>query len=125
MSDLTAIDKLQKRLQNLQTKEQQNKAQQKQLRARLATAERKARTKRLIEKGAELEKLQGPTAEQILPTDTAKWLAEHYQTPDQQRYQALIAYTKQVTYANGTSVFDGFTAEYDTQDSQNQPKNTP
>ncbi|WP_055679965.1 hypothetical protein [Secundilactobacillus kimchicus] len=88
MSDLTAIDKLQKRLQNLQTKEQQNKAQQKQLRARLATAERKARTKRLIEKGAELEKLQGPTAEQILPTETPKWLAEHYQTPDQQRYQA-------------------------------------
>lgn len=62
--------------QELKIKEKMNVIKKK--KKMLSAKKRKARTKRLIEKGAVLERLQGSDAENIQPADTEEWLLQTF-----------------------------------------------
>lgn len=98
------------RIAKIEEKEKQLKARKRAELNRLNQQKRKQRTKRLIEKGAELEKLQGDQAAQITAEETRDWL-NHKIAVNRQislDYQSLTNFTAHVTYDDGTSVLDHY-----------------
>jgi len=94
----------------MQEKERQLKARKRAELNRLNQQKRKQRTKRLIEKGAELEKLQGDQAAQITAETTHDWL-NHKLAVNRQLaldYQSLTNFAAHVTYDDGTTVLDHY-----------------
>ena len=104
------IKKMEARIAKLDEQQKQLKAKKRLLRNRLSQQERKARTKRLIEKGALLEKLIGPDAPNQSLDQTQAILQELGE--DNRKYQALKAFTKSVKYKDSTSVFSRFLENY-------------
>ncbi|KZV00343.1 hypothetical protein NAB2_3230 [Lactiplantibacillus plantarum] len=96
------IKKMEARIAKLDEQQKQLKAKRV-LRNRLSQQARKARTKRLIEKGALLEKFIGPDAPNQSLDQTQAILQELGK--DNRKYQALKAFTKSVKYKDSTSVF--------------------
>lgn len=82
VSDLEniSIEKSESKLAKLEEKKAALNAKIKLERNKLNAKKRKERTKRLIEKGAILEKLQGDEAESITPDQTLKWLKSNINT---------------------------------------------
>ncbi|MGJ3874788.1 hypothetical protein ACLOCO_15435 [Lactiplantibacillus plantarum] len=66
------IKKMEDRIAKLDAQQKQLKAKKRALRNRISQQNRKARTKRLIEKGAILEKFQGAGASEITAEDSLK-----------------------------------------------------
>lgn len=100
------IKKMEARIAKLDKQQKQLKAKKRVLRNRLSQQARKARTKRLIEKGALLEKFIGPDAPNQSLDQTQAILQELGK--DNRKYQALKAFTKSVKYKDSTSVFSRF-----------------
>lgn len=98
------------RIAKIEEKEKQLKARKRAELNRLNQQKRKQRTKRLIEKGAELEKLQGDQAAQITAEATRDWLNHKIAVNRQLSldYQSLTNFTAHVTYDDGTSVLDHY-----------------
>lgn len=82
VSDLenSSIEKSESKLAKLEEKKAALNAKIKLERNKLNAKKRKERTKRLIEKGAILEKLQGDDAESITPDQTLEWLKSNINT---------------------------------------------
>lgn len=99
------------RIAKIEEKEKQLKARKRAELNRLNQQKRKQRTKRLIEKGAELEKLQGEQAVQITAEETRDWLTHKIALNRQLSldYQNLKNFAAHVTYDDGTSVLDHYT----------------
>lgn len=98
------------RIAKIEEKEKQLKARKRAELNRLNQQKRKQRTKRLIEKGAALEKLQGDQATQITAEATRDWL-NHKIVVNRQLvldYQSLKNFAAHVTYDDGTSVLDHY-----------------
>ncbi|WP_354630645.1 hypothetical protein [Levilactobacillus brevis] len=98
------------RIAKIEEKEKKLKARKRAELNRLNQQKRKQRTKRLIEKGAELEKLQGDRAAQITAEETHNWL-NHKITVNRQLvldYQGLKDFAAHITYDDGTSVLDHY-----------------
>ncbi|WGS70290.1 hypothetical protein [Lactiplantibacillus plantarum] len=66
------IKKMEDRIAKLDAQQKQLKAKKRALRNRISQQNRKARTKRLIEKGAILEKFQGAGTSEITAEDSLK-----------------------------------------------------
>lgn len=110
------------RIAKIEEKEKQLKARKRAELNLLNQQKRKQRTKRLIEKGAELEKIQGDQAPQITAEETRNWL-NHKLAINQHlilEYQRLRNYTAHVTYEDGTSVLDHY---HTYQDKKNNRQN--
>lgn len=108
------------RIAKIEEKEKQLKARKRAELNRLNQQKRKQRTKRLIEKGAELEKIQGDQAPQITAEETRNWL-NHKLAINQHlvlEYQGLKNYTAHVTYEDGTSVLDHYQNDQENQNKQ-------
>lgn len=108
------------RIAKIEEKEKQLKARKRAELNRLNQQKRKQRTKRLIEKGAELEKIQGDQAPQITAEETRNWL-NHKLAINQQlvlEYQRLKNYTAHITYEDGTSVLDHYQNDQENQNKQ-------
>lgn len=87
---------------------------------RLNQQKRKQRTKRLIEKGAALEKLQGDQDAQLNAEATRDWI-NHKIAVNRQLvldYQSLKNFAAHVTYDDGTSVLDHYHTYQAKQNSQ-------
>ncbi|MDM5047851.1 hypothetical protein [Levilactobacillus brevis] len=98
------------RIAKIEEKEKQLKARKRAELNRLNQQKRKQRTKRLIEKGAALEKLQGDQAAQITAEATRDWL-NHKIAVNRQLvldYQGLKNFAAHLTYDDGTSVLDHY-----------------
>lgn len=98
------------RIAKIEEKEKQLKARKRAELNRLNQQKRKQRTKRLIEKGAELEKIQGDQAAQITVEATRDWL-NHKIAVNRQLvldYQSLKNFAAHITYDDGTSVLDHY-----------------
>lgn len=98
------------RIAKIEEKEKQLKARKRAELNRLNQQKRKQRTKRLIEKGAELEKIQGDQAPQITAEETRNWL-NHKLAINQHlvlEYQRLKSYTAHITYDDGSSVYEHY-----------------
>lgn len=67
-------DEMKEKLEKLEEQENKLKARKRKMKAQMSAKKRKERTKRLIEKGAIIEKLQGEQAEKIPPEDTLNWI---------------------------------------------------
>lgn len=82
VSDLenSSIEKSESKLAKLEEKKAALNAKIKLERNKLNAKKRKERTKRLIEKGAILEKLQGDDTESITPDQTLEWLKSNINT---------------------------------------------
>lgn len=82
VSDLenSSIEKSESKLAKLEEKKAALNAKIKLERNKLNAKKRKELTKRLIEKGAILEKLQGDEAESITPDQTLEWLKSNINT---------------------------------------------
>ncbi|GBF03669.1 hypothetical protein LPPLD21_03240 [Lactiplantibacillus paraplantarum] len=100
------IKKMEERIAKLDEQQKQLKAKKRALRNRLSQQARKARTKRLIEKGALLEKFIGPDAPNQSLAQTQAILQELGK--DNHKYQALKMFTQSVKYKDSTSVFSRF-----------------
>lgn len=101
---------IKKRIAKIEEKEKQLKARKRAELNRLNQQKRKQRTKRLIEKGTELEKIQGDQAPQITAEETRNWL-NHKLAINQHlvlEYQRLKNYTTHITYDDGSSVYEHF-----------------
>lgn len=98
------------RISKIEEKEKQLKARKRAELNRLNQQKRKQRNKRLIEKGAELEKLQGDQAAQITAEATRDWLNHKIAVNRQLAldYQSLKNFSAHVTYDDGTSVLDHY-----------------
>ena len=108
------------RIAKIEEKEKQLKARKRAELNRLNQQKRKQRTKRLIEKGAALEKLQGDQATHITAEATRDWL-NHKIAINQHlvlEYQRLKNYTDHVTYEDGTSVLDHYQNDQENQNKQ-------
>ena len=77
MDTLTESEKIKKRMEEKQKKLDAIKLSIKQEKAKFNKAKRKERTKRLIEKGAIIEKFQGENAENISPEETLEQCKEN------------------------------------------------
>jgi len=98
------------RIAKIEEKEKQLKARKRAELNRLNQQKRKQRTKRLIEKGAVLEKLQGSHAELVTAAETRNWLARKI-TKSQHlmlEYQSLKEFTAHITYDDGSSVYEHY-----------------
>ena len=87
------IKKTEARIAKLDEQQKQLKAKKRVLRNRLSQQARKARTKRLIEKGAILEKFQGAGADKISADDSLTALVQL-----QNDFDSLKAFTSNVKY---------------------------
>ncbi|KRN01074.1 hypothetical protein FD13_GL001438 [Levilactobacillus senmaizukei DSM 21775 = NBRC 103853] len=98
------------RIAKIEEKEKQLKARKRAELNRLNQQKRKQRTKRLIQKGAELEKLQGENAAQITAEETRDWLNHKIATNKQLmlEYQNLKYFTTHVAYDDDSSVFEHY-----------------
>lgn len=98
------------RIAKIEEKEKQLKARKRSELNRLNQQKRKQRTKRLIQKGAELEKLQGENAAQITAEQTRDWLNSKITVNRQlaREQQSLKNFAAHVTYDDGTSVLDHY-----------------
>ncbi|MBF0843458.1 hypothetical protein IR117_02440, partial [Streptococcus danieliae] len=76
----SGIEKSESKLAKLEEKKAALNAKIKLERNKLNAKKRKERTKRLIEKGAILEKLQGNEAASITPDQTLEWLKNNINT---------------------------------------------
>lgn len=97
------LKKLRARMDKIDEKQKQLSAQKRAIRSRFAQKERKARTKRLIEKGALLEKLLDDHGE---PAQTEKTLQQLLNS--EIRYQKLKKFTESVTFEDKSTVFQRF-----------------
>lgn len=104
----TEIKKMEERISKLDAQQKQLKAKKRALRNRISQQNRKARTKRLIEKGAILEKFQGENADKIsadasltdlnqLKNDRDNFKNELDHVKNQ--FESLKAFSTGVTYA--------------------------
>ena len=109
------LKKLKDRMDRIDEKQKQLSAQKRAIRSRFAQKERKARTKRLIEKGALLEKFIGPDAANQSLDQTQAFLQKLGK--DNHNYQVLKAFTQSVKYKDNTSVFSRFLETYGGQQS--------
>lgn len=94
------LKKLKDRMDRIDEKQKQLSAQKRAIRSRFAQKERKARTKRLIEKGAVLEKFQGEGADKISADDSLialKRLQKHLHRV-RNDFESLKAFTNEVKY---------------------------
>lgn len=112
-SDETADKRTQlikNRIAKIEEKKKQLKARKRAELNRLNQQKRKQRTKRLIQKGAELEKLQGKNAAQITAEQTRDWLNNKITVNRQlaREHQSLKNFAAHVTYDDGTSVLDHY-----------------
>ena len=87
------IKKMEERIAKLDAQQKQLKAKKKALKNRISQQNRKARTKRLIEKGAILEKFQGKGADKISADDSLTALVQL-----QNDFDSLKAFTSNVKY---------------------------
>ena len=87
------IKKMEDRIAQLDAQQKQLKAKKRALRNRLSQQNRKARTKRLIEKGAILEKFQGKGADKISADDSLTALVQL-----QNDFDSLKSFTSNVKY---------------------------
>jgi len=87
------IKKIKERMAKLDAQQKQLKAKKRALRNRIRQQNRKARTKRLIEKGAILEKFQGEGADKISADDSWTALVQL-----QNDFDSLKAFTSNVKY---------------------------
>lgn len=97
------IKKMEARIAKLDEQQKQLKAKKRVLRNRLSQQERKARTKRLIEKGALLEKLLDDHGE---PAQTEKILQQLLNSANS--YQKLKQFTSNIKYSDESTVFQHF-----------------
>ena len=108
MSESTEeIKKMEARIAKLDEQQKQLKAKKRVLRNRLSQQARKARTKRLIEKGALLEKLlddHGDVAQ------TEKELQQLLSAEN--RYQELKQFTSKIKYQDQSTVFQHFVKDF-------------
>ncbi|ARN94044.1 hypothetical protein AZI11_14080 (plasmid) [Levilactobacillus brevis] len=124
MSSNETVDKqtqlIKNRIAKIEEKEKQLKARKRAELNRLSQQKRKQRTKRLIQKGAELEKLQGENAAQITAEQTRDWLNSKIAGHQQLRlnYQSLQKFVAQVTYEDGSSVLDRYQTFRENQNKQ-------
>lgn len=98
------IKKMEDRIAKLDAQQKQLKAKKRALRNRISQQNRKARTKRLIEKGAILEKFQGSGASEITAEDSLKALTQLQTDLDayKSRYESLKTFANGVTYRKST-----------------------
>ena len=87
------IKKMNERMTKLDAQQKQLKAKKRALKNRISQQKRKARTKRLIEKGAILEKFQGEGADKISADDSLTALIRL-----QNDFDSLKAFTSNVKY---------------------------
>ena len=97
------IKKMEERIAKLDAQQKQLKAKKRALRNRISQQNRKARTKRLIEKGAMLEKFQGDKAEQTTPEAGYQALVDL-----QHKYGVLVAYAKTINMQGGGTAYEHF-----------------
>ncbi|WP_436665920.1 hypothetical protein [Lactiplantibacillus plantarum] len=100
------VKKMEDRIAKLDEQQKQLKAKKRVLRNRLSQQARKARTKRLIEKGALLEKLLDDHGNQI---KTEQRLQQLLST--EKRYQELKQFTSTLKYQDQSTVFQHFVQE--------------
>jgi len=98
------------RIAKIEEKEKQLKARKRAELNRLNQQKRKQRTKRLIQKGAELEKIQGESAAQITAEQTRDWLNSKITVNRQLilNHESLKNFTTHVTFDDGTSVYEQY-----------------
>ena len=65
---------MEEKLKKIEEQEAKIKARKRKMKSQISAKKRKERTKRLIEKGAIIEKLQGKDAESIKPEGTLDWI---------------------------------------------------
>ncbi|MDW3023953.1 hypothetical protein [Ligilactobacillus salivarius] len=65
---------MEEKLKKIEEQEAKLKARKRKMKSQISAKKRKERTKRLIEKGAIIEKLQGKDAESIKPESTLDWI---------------------------------------------------
>lgn len=65
---------MEEKLKKIEEQEAKIKARKRKMKSQISAKKRKERTKRLIEKGAIIEKLQGKDAESIKPEGTIDWI---------------------------------------------------
>ncbi|UOF06608.1 hypothetical protein KMY87_16715 (plasmid) [Lactiplantibacillus plantarum subsp. plantarum] len=107
MSESTEeIKKMEARIAKLDEQQKQLKAKKRVLRNRLSQQARKARTKRLIEKGALLEKLLDDHGDQIKTEQRLQQLLSA-----ENRYQELKQFTSKIKYQDQSTVFLHFVKE--------------
>lgn len=108
MSESTEeIKKMEARIAKLDEQQKQLKAKKRVLRNRLSQQARKARTKRLIEKGALLEKLLDDHGDQI---KTEQRLQQLLST--EKHYQELKQFTSTLKYQDQSTVFQHFVKDF-------------
>lgn len=100
------IKKTEARIAKLDEQQKQLKAKKRVLRNRLSQQARKARTKRLIEKGALLEKLLDDHGD---AAQTEKELQQLLSAEN--RYQELKQFTSKIKYQDQSTVFQHFVQE--------------
>ncbi len=88
------IKKMEERIAKLDAQQKQLKAKKKALKNRISQQNRKARTKRLIEKGAILEKFQGKGADKKSSADDSLTALVQLQND----FDSLKAFTSNVKY---------------------------
>jgi len=87
------IKKMNERVAKLDAQQKQLKAKKRALKNRISQQNRKARTKRLIEKGAILEKFQGEGADKVSANNSFAALVQL-----QNDFDSLKAFTSNVKY---------------------------
>lgn len=65
---------MEEKLKKIEEQEAKIKARKRKMKSQISAKKRKEKTKRLIEKGAIIEKLQGKDAESIKPEGTLDWI---------------------------------------------------
>jgi len=91
--DNEEIKKMEERIAKLDAQQKQLKAKKRALKNRISQQNRKARTKRLIEKGAILDKFQGEGADKVSADDSLAALVQL-----QNDFDSLKAFTSNVKY---------------------------
>ena len=108
------IKKMEDRIAKLDAQQKQLKAKKRALRNRSSQQNRKARTKRLIEKGAILEKFQGKGADKISADDSLTALVQL-----QNDFDSLKAFTSNVKYRKKNTDDPTRTVDSDWEEQQN------
>lgn len=98
--------KLQERIAKLDTQQDQLKARKRALTNRINQQARKERTRRLIQKGAILEKILGDQQELEQTEQQLQRLVQN-----ETSYKALSDFANTIKYKDGTSVLDKFELE--------------
>lgn len=83
-------DEMEEKLKKLEKQEAKIKARKRKMKSQISAKKRKERTKRLIEKGAIIEKLQGEQAENISPEDTLDWIKNNISSYKEESLRAEI-----------------------------------